>query len=286
MKKQTLSAIFLAGVLLMAGCKGAQQTPALMEKASENGAATVGELSDVQTKEVAQDDAVVSDEEFFKKLEETMSSEIFFELMVQLVATEDIEAIVTGLNGLPCIYQKEAGFVSNYTGTAVGFYPYAEDEYGIYYGEYENGQRVGQSKYFAVTDQSFYVYSGEWAGDKPNGQGNQSEYHRSEDGSYEKDFYVSVTGTYVDGLENGEFSGVVVDLQDYSFYMGYYTAKDGLASAAWEANPGYQGREDLQAGTGGHIYAVCVDETTGKEWWLTTSGASVKLGVPGFIDAE
>lgn len=289
MKKQKFSAVLLAGVLLMAGCaNGAQPATDSVETVTENGskAAEAAASSDVVTSEMGQGEAVVSDEEFFKKLQETMSSEAFFELMVQLVATEDVAAIASELNDLPCIYQTEEGFAGDYTGTAVGFYPYAEEEYGIYYGEYVNGQREGQGKYFAVTDKRFYAFNGEWAGDKPNGQGSLSKYQRGEDGSYAKDFSISTTGTYVDGLENGDFSCVIIDLQDYSFYMGYYTATDGLAPDVWESYPQYHDMLDLKEASGGHIYAVCEDETTGKAMWLTTSDASVKLGVPGFVDVE
>ncbi len=295
MKFKKLTIALLMGAMFLTGCNDkdagaeAQGVKSLTESVVESGESISDTKEDAQSTEGAFVEAigpVVSDEDFFNKLYETMASMVFFEEMVEFINAEDITGIVEELDGQACVYSATDGFVADYTGTAVGLYPYGEDSYYVYYGEYVDGSREGASKHFSATDQAIYVFEGTWANDKPNGQGSQTQYNRGEDGSYAKTYMASKSGNYVDGIEDGEFSCTFVDLQNYTILMGSYTATDGIAPDLWEQYPQYHERENFKAAheSGKKIFAVCADETGDNIMWLSQLNPEEKLGISGFVD--
>jgi len=146
MKIRKVCLAVMMGAFLLAGCGDA------IETVKEEAAAPATEEESVVVKS-----PVVSDEEFFKKLYDTMSSDLFFELMVEFINTQDVETIVAGLNGEACIYSSDAGFVADYTGTAVGIYPYGDGEYYFYFGEYVDGSREGKTN-ISMPLMSLFMY--------------------------------------------------------------------------------------------------------------------------------
>lgn len=257
----------MTGALLLAGCANVTEVSVSTESERES-----------------RKETIVSDEVFFQKLHETMSSEAFFELMVEFLKTEDVEPIVAGLNGEACVYSAEDGFVSDYTGIAVGLYPGDEGDYYFYIGEYVNGSREGENKSLHVSDSAFYVFDGNWANDKPNGKGSVTQYTRGEDGSYSQTYMFSKSGNFVDGIEDGEFSCTFINLQDYTILTGSYTATAGVAMDVWDQYPQYHDREDFKETheSGKRILVVCLDETGNNMIWLSQDNPEEKLAVPGF----
>ena len=101
---------------------------------------------------------------------------------------------------------------------------YANNEY--YYGEWVNGKREGVGRWIKfymyydddkVSDRAYtvHMYLGEWAGDLPNGEG-QEHYDLDMSQAAKEDRYIqNVIGTFRDGMYSGEMYLTTLDWRDH-----------------------------------------------------------------------
>lgn len=75
----------------------------------------------------------------------------------------------------------------------------------IYCGSFENAKRSGKGKYFGLSNDElgYFLYSGQWSDDLPNGEGTLNTVMEYPYGSKNQQFIVTVQGQYRNGLENG-----------------------------------------------------------------------------------
>nr|WP_297704763.1 hypothetical protein [uncultured Butyrivibrio sp.] len=131
-----------------------------------------------------------------------------------LVHLERYEAMSYSLSGSNNYYYygetNEEG-LPNGLGVAV----YADDQY--YFGNFENGVRSGNGQWYSFyPEYSVYVvkehmYSGEWSGDLPNGQG-QEHFDYDQKFMNKDDLYIqNAIGNFINGYYNGEMYIITVN---------------------------------------------------------------------------
>ncbi len=134
-----------------------------------------------------------------------------------LTALERYEAMSYQLSGTnDFYYYGETGNDGKPNGTGVAVY--GDDQY--YFGHWENGVRSGDGTWISFYPQySQYVvtehlYSGQWANDLPNGNG-QEHYDYDYSDMNDADFYLqNAIGGFSNGLYNGEMYIITVDKDD------------------------------------------------------------------------
>ena len=111
-----------------------------------------------------------------------------------------------------------------------------------------------------------FIYDGEWADDKPNGNGSaRSNYFK--DRIAAGDFASKeITGNYTDGLEDGEMT-LVGTTRSGAKRTFKYKAKDGIAEKSSNEDSGVKGQ-------------YIIAQTNDKSESLTSDGS--KRGVEGF----
>lgn len=213
--------------------------------------------------------------------------------MAEIDGADETNTVVEALEGMPGIYAPE-GFTENYTGIAVGVYPFGEGGYNFYYGEYVDGVRSGQGVSFISGSLYYTLYDGTWLNDAPNGEGTvngyQRQYEEEEFGSY---YIVITTGTFTNGLYDGEFTRTLTDNYNTGLsFSGTFTADMGQVSDVYDQYPQYHdhGYElDRQHQEGSIIY-VFMENTTDSNWddwlWWSYISPGEKLSIPGFSDSE
>ena len=136
---------------------------------------------------------------------------------------------LTGTNDFYYYGETNSDGKPNGTGVAI----YGDDQY--YYGQWSNGVRSGNGtwisfypKYsqYVVTE---HMYSGQWEGDLPNGQG-QEHYDYNYAEMNKADYYLqNAIGEFSNGLYNGEMYIITVDKDEKTIeWVG--TCKNG----SWE----------------------------------------------------
>ncbi len=203
----------------------------------------------------------------------------------ELDGSEEADAVVTALEGQPCLYTEE-GQVTDYTGKAVGLHPFGQGGYYFYYGDYVDGMQEGQGTYFISGSNYYQLYEGFWQGGKPNGSGTVTRYQRqSEEEEYGAYYIKEDKGTFRDGLYDGAFS---VSIKDYSnnglIFTGSYTVDNGSAPDVFDQyKEFFYGYDELwethQAGE--NIYVILENPDTSWVWWSHMEPDS-KLCINGF----
>ena len=143
----------------------------------------------------------------------------------------------------------------------------------FYYGQFHDNVRSGQgvmmrASYSESSSIGSFIYDGEWADDKPNGNGvAKSNYFK--DRISASDFATKeISGNYTNGLENGTMTlvGVTRGGQKRTFK---YNTKDGIAEKSSNEDSGVKGQ-------------YIIAQTDDKSESLTSDGS--KRGVEGFIE--
>ncbi|MCR5591514.1 MAG: tetratricopeptide repeat protein [Lachnospiraceae bacterium] len=144
-----------------------------------------------------------------------------------------------------------------------------------YYGEFHDDMRSGhgvlmRASYSESSSIGSFIYDGEWADDKPNGEGcARSNYFK--DRISATDFATKeITGNYTDGLEDGTMT-LVGTTRSGAKRTFKYTAKDGIAERSSKESSGAKGQ-------------YIIAQTDDKSENLTSDGS--KRGVEGFIEDE
>ena len=198
--------------------------------------------------------------------------------------TDLINIFAETLNNTPCVYTVD-GPVNDYTGTALGVYPFEEGGCYFYYGNYENGSREGQGTYFVKYNPMICtLFEGTWANDKPNGNGTLIEYNRiNETSTYNSHCTRYMTGNFTNGIGNGTFDCVINDSQTGDSFHGSFTAEQGVFTDVYDNYPQYHAygpfSDTHQAGN--IIYVVYTNDTTNK-FWYSWSFPDEKFILSGF----
>lgn len=143
----------------------------------------------------------------------------------------------------------------------------------FYYGDYNADQRSGHGVYMRAvySDSSSigsYIFEGEWADDMPNGNGTAtSNFYKDRISSAGLAKQV-ITGTYVNGLENGTMN-LTGTTKAGGTAKYTYTVEDGVAKKTSNEDSGVKGQ---------YIIAKSSDEKSN----LTSDGS--KRGVEGFVE--
>lgn len=98
------------------------------------------------------------------------------------------------------------------------------DQLYIYYGDVNDGVISGEGTLYY---ENGATYKGHWENDKPNGEGIYTMRHHFAGKTYDYWGTETVSGTFADGLENGNMTRVDAD-DDYTFTY-HYTAQNGYA---------------------------------------------------------
>lgn len=208
--------------------------------------------------------------------------------MAELDGAEETNAVVATLGGSPGIYAPE-GFTADYTGIAAGIYPFREGVYNFYYGEYVNGIRSGQGILFVSSSTYYEISDVPWQNDAPNGNGTVTGYYRQSEEEEYGSYYITVdTGTFTDGLYNGEFTKTMQDNYTTGHaFRGAYIADMGRVTDVYDQYPQYhEYAEAARDHQNGKIIYVFLEDISGGTWnnwlwWFYTSPGKT-LGISGF----
>jgi len=192
-------------------------------KAKGNGTtiATVTEFEVVEDSDV---------DVFLSNVYTLMAAEEYDEVALNYDGTEIAQAIAEVLPEDDCILFTADGIVADdYTGVAAGVYKISGGGYYFFYGNLVNGIRTGEGASCWSTTAGYETFTGTFANDDPNGEGQDIIFY--DDGEI-----VITTGTYKDGLENGDMNknliadGVFYPETEYAQFTAY-TAVMGDAPA-------------------------------------------------------
>ncbi len=143
----------------------------------------------------------------------------------------------------------------------------------FYYGQFHDNVRSGQgilmrASYSESSSIGSFIYDGEWADDKPNGNGTaKSNYYK--DRISATDFATKeISGNYTNGLEDGTMTLIGVTRGGAKRTFTYKT-KDGIAEKSSNEKSGVKGQ-------------YIIAQTDDKSESLTSDGS--KRGVEGFTE--
>lgn len=149
---------------------------------------------------------------FMEQVYALMSAEDY-EGMMELDGSEEANAFVSRMSDMQYVYIPDDK--SGMNGIGVGVYRYEDPDgedampYYFFYGDYQNGIRVGNGKSFKENENVGYVlFSGEWQNDAPNGYGEEvislGNLRNSGDA-----FSAVKSGNLIDGLWDGNVKYIV-----------------------------------------------------------------------------
>lgn len=160
---------------------------------------------------------------FIQKVYELMEAEDY-EAMHGVDGSEEARAFVERMEGDSYIYIPEDGESRN--GTGAGVYKFGENGYYFFYGQYADGERVGNGSLFCNEIQGGYtVFTGEWKNDAPNGYGEEILAYNTFDNSGEP-YTKETRGNYTDGLCDGEMECIITS-NGINFDVSF-TAENGV----------------------------------------------------------
>lgn len=183
--------------------------------------------------------------------------------MQALDGSQNASTVYSLMSGGSYIYAQD-GYTEDYTGTAAGLYA-TEYGYYFYYGEYVDGERSGHGVYYLLMDvdnNSYELYDGTWANNKPNGHGTFSKCNYVSDGEI---ITTVAEGDFTNGYEDGTFSATLTSSEGYTV-TGGWTASMGTVADVREQYP------DLDFGDipeGRIVYVVMKDEGDSAVWFLS-----------------
>lgn len=137
--------------------------------------------------------------------------------MCSVDGSDEADRVIDELKGDHVIYIPEEG--SHGTGTGCGVYQ-VSGGYFFYYGEFVDGERVGHGVSYWYNGGGYETYDGEWKDDMPNGYGTEKLYYTYGNTTYR-------TGTFKDGVEDGDFTIRVEDSYTGETKTGEYYASYG-----------------------------------------------------------
>ena len=146
---------------------------------------------------------------FMSNVYSLMSAEDY-EGMMGVDGSEEARTFVERMESNYYVYIPEDDTGLN--GVGVGVYKYEENVVGLstyyfYYGNYQNGKRIGKGTSFKEKAEIGYtIFDGEWKNDAPNGYGKEKRvWNKDAPNGYDKEKLTDsvMTGNLVDGLWDG-----------------------------------------------------------------------------------
>ena len=227
----------------------------------------------------AEEEARIAEEEAKRAEEEARAAKL--EPLKQLFIDKDYDAIKDKL--------REEEYVA-FSDEVIGDNSYYLGDYDVdgkregdgiavyengyfYYGEFHSDVRSGhgvmmRASYSESSSIGSFIFEGEWADDKPNGQGTaKSNYFK--DRVSGNDFVMKeITGNYTNGLEDGTMTLIGVTKGGAKRTFKYNT-KAGVAEKSSNEDSGVKGQ-------------YIIAQTDDKSESLTSDGS--KRGVEGFVE--
>lgn len=178
---------------------------------------------------------------FMQKIFDLMASEDY-EAMCGVDGSEEARAFADKIEGDSYIFLPDGGM----TGFGVGVYIFNGDGYYFYYGEYVEGEREGKgTDFMEYSDSSYYLFTGTWKDDKPNGTGKSTWVNKEYGTTFSE-------GTLVDGLWDGKVTQTEPDEYAGEDFDLSYTAEKGI--------PTEDKTEEFLAAAGG--------DSVGEGWYV------------------
>ncbi len=155
--------------------------------------------------------------DFIKKVYALMSAQDYTS-MLEVDGSDEAEAYVSAMVSDRAVYTPDGSG----NGVGAGVYKIPNDGgYYFYYGGYAGGGRTGDGIIFMDCGDYYYLFTGTWSNDAPNGNGTVKYIYL--DGSHN----TTINGNLVNGLWNGKVSDIVYDARfDYNFDLSF-TANNG-----------------------------------------------------------
>ena len=144
--------------------------------------------------------------------------------MCSVDGSYEADLVIDELKGDHVIYIPEEG--SHGTGTGCGIYQ-VSGGYFFYYGDFVDGERVGHGVSYWYNGSGYETYAGEWKDDAPNGNGTETLY-------YDYGETTIRTGTFRDGLEDGDFTIEISQSYSSDVKTGEYHVNYGRPQEATE----------------------------------------------------
>lgn len=215
---------------------------------------------------------------FMKKVYDLMAAQDY-EAMHEVDGSEEAAAFVERMENDRYLYFPDD--TTSQTGIGAGVYQFGEGGYYFYYGDYANGERKGNGTEFLNQTTGYYVFTGAWDQDVPNGEGTET---RVGGLSYNSDarYDMVSSGTLIDGLWDGEVNAVLTQSSNGEKFDLSFSAVKGIPTEdrteEFMASPW---AEELEEGM--YIFAFDYHPTTDWAWWNPAREGS-PIGIDGFIE--
>ena len=155
--------------------------------------------------------------DFIKKVYALMSAQDYTS-MLEVDGSDEAVAYVNAMVSDRAVYTPDGSG----NGVGAGVYKFGDGGYYFYYGGYAGGGRTGDGIIFMDCGDYYYLFTGAWSNDAPNGNGTVKWVYL--DGSID----VTATGNLVNGLWDGSVSRITYSAEyDYNFDLSF-TANNGV----------------------------------------------------------
>ena len=227
----------------------------------------------------AEEEARIAEEEAKRAEEEAITAKL--EPLKELFESKDYDALKDKLReeeyvafaeeviGDNSYYSGDHDMDNRREGYGIAVY---ENGY-FYYGQYHEDKREGhgvliRASYSETSSIGSFIYDGEWAADKPNGNGTATSNYFKDRISASDFATKEISGNYTDGLEDGDMT-LVGTKRNGEKRTFKYKAKDGVAEKSTNEASGVKGQ-------------YIIAQTDDKSESLTSDGS--KRGVEGFCE--
>ena len=222
---------------------------------------------------------------FMQKVYELMAVQDYEGGLMEVYASEEAEAFIEQLGNDNYIYFPDNN--DSHIGIGAGLYQFEDIEYGksyyFYYGGYVNSERKGNGTEFLNSDAGYYLFTGIWDKDAPNGEGIEVIIDGIGEGSTSR-YNFAANGMLVDGLWDGQVSAILTDEQTEEKFDVSFSAVKGIPTEnKSEECLSVTGWDDEWSKEGEYIMAFDYNPDTKHGWWYAAyEGKSV--GITGFGD--
>lgn len=122
------------------------------------------------------------------------------------INSEEFQNIASSASeGTPILFSEDYDIV-NGSGRGIGIYCINHEKFGrrfVYFGDYNHGLRTGSGLWLGAKASEYYIFTGTWSNDRPNGTGNIREWY----GTLNETVDVRHKyGNLVDGLWDGNMN--------------------------------------------------------------------------------
>ena len=217
---------------------------------------------------------------FMQKVFDLMAAEDYEEGLCELYGSEEAEVFVERMESDFYIFIPDNN--DSFKGLGAGVYQYEDEnegtDYYFYYGHYVDGERKGTGVEFVDLDTGYYVFTGAWDKDSPNGDGTVIIVSMSEGECYDK----VMNGTLIDGFWDGQINAILTDNESGEEFDLSFSAENGLVEDKTEevlSKFGWAERPE----EGEYIFAFDYRPSINKAWGSYAVEGEL-LGIYGFAD--